>query len=222
MTRTSLPIAVAVAVSAGLMLTACGGGGSSNSDKISSSDPASPTATATSASPAPTKPAGPGAPSFDLPGDVKIDFAGFTSTDPMNKAVLQDATYAATSVVETEALGKLKETPNLKRYFPGEHGAQLADQLISYAKTGKVATGTFRYYHPNVTVNKQAGSVTVGFCEDQRKAYDKDPKTGKVTVTSPSLQSFNSWTYVMSKTASGEWQVFNYSWIHGVKKCQVA
>jgi len=220
-TRTSLPIAVALAASAGLLLSACGGGGSS-SDKIQSSASTPTSAPTTSASASPTQAAGPDAPKFDLPPDVKIDFQGFTSSDATKVEVLRDATYAATAVVETEALGKKSETPNLKRFFPSEHGAELADQLISYAKSGKVATGTFRYYNPKVTVNKGAGSVTVGFCEDQRKAYDKDIKTGKVTITQPSLKSFNSWTYVMGKSASGEWTVFSYSWNHGVAKCQVA
>lgn len=220
--RSTLPVAVALAASAALLLTACGGGGSDSSDTIQSAATDTASSTTTTASPSPTAAEGPAAPDFALPSDVKIDFVAFTSTDPTEKAVLRDATYAATAVVETEALGKPQETPNLKRYFTGVHGAELADQLISYGKSGKVATGTFRYYQPKVTVNKQANSVTVAFCEDQRKAYDKDVKTGKVNVTAPTLNSFNSWTYVMDKGATGEWKVFNYSWIHGVKKCQVA
>lgn len=220
MTRSSLPVAAVTAATAVLLLAACGGG-SNGSDKIDASDSPTASATASATTASPTRAAGPGAPSFDLPSDMKIDFSGFTSSDATDKVVLQDATYAATAVVEMEALGKLKETPNLKRYFTGPDGAALADQMISYAKSGKVATGTIRYYGPKITVNKAAGSVNVAFCEDQSKAYDKDAKTGKVTVTKPSLQSFNSWTYVMGKAASGEWQVFHYSWVHGVKKCQV-
>jgi hypothetical protein len=221
-TRSSLPIAVALAASAGLLLTACGGGGSDGSDQIQPSVTAAPTTVAASTAPPPTKPAGRAAPHFELPSDVTIDFSGFTDDDTTQKTVLQDATYAATAVVETEVLGRPKETPNFKRYFTGMHGAELADQLISYGKAGKVATGAFRYYRPQVTVNKAADSVTVAFCEDQSKAYDKDVKTGKVNVTTPSLDSFSSWTYVMSKGSSGEWQVFDYKWVQGVKKCQAA
>ncbi|WP_435172526.1 hypothetical protein [Actinacidiphila sp. bgisy145] len=217
MTRSSLPVAAVTA--AALLLAACGGG-STSSDKANSSDSPTGSASATATTASPTQAAGPTAPKFDLPSDIKVNFDGFDSSDPTNKAVLLDATYAATSVVEMEALGKLAETPNLKRFFTGDHGAALADQMISYARTGKVATGTIRYYGPKVTVNKAAGSVNVFFCEDQSKAYDKDAKTGKVTVTEPSLRSYNSWTYVMSKASSGEWQVVDYSWVHGVKKCQ--
>lgn len=220
MTRTNLPIAVALAASAGLLLAACGGGGSDSSDKIPSSSAPSTTAAAT-ATASPTQAAGPAAPTFALPPDIKVDFEGFTSGDVTKQSVLRDAKYAATSVVETEALGRTTQTPNLKRFFTGADGARLADQMIAYARTGKVASGLIRYYRPTVTVNKDAGSMTVQFCEDQRKAYDKDAKTGKVNVTSPSLKSFNSWTYVMGKSSSGEWQVFHYGWLHGAKQCQV-
>jgi hypothetical protein len=220
-TRSSLPFAVALAASAGLLLAACGGGGSDSSDKIQPSATAAPTTTAPAPTTTPAQAAGPSAPTFDLPSDMKIEFSGFTSSDTTQKAVLQDATYAATAVVETEAQGNLKESANMKRFFTGEHGAALADQMIAYARTGKVASGSIRYYQPKVTVNKEADSVTVAFCEDQRKAYDKDVKTGKVNVTSPSLKSFNAWTYVMAKASSGEWQVFNYNWVHGAEQCHI-
>ncbi|MFC4030140.1 hypothetical protein ACFO3J_01485 [Streptomyces polygonati] len=222
MTRSSLPIAVALAASAGLLLTACGGGGSDGSDPIQPSVTSAPATAAASTAPPPTTPAGPAAPHFALPSDVTIDFSAFTGSDTSQKSILQDATYAATAVVETEALGHPTETPNFKRFFTGVHGAELADQLISYGKAGKVATGAFRYYAPQVTVNKAADSVTVAFCEDQSKAYDKDLKTGKVNVTTPSLNSFSLWTYVMSKGSTGDWQVFDYKWVQGVEKCQTA
>lgn len=223
MTRSSLPIAAAaLAASAGLLLTACGGGGSDSSDKIQPSQTATTSAAPTATTASPTQAAGPNAPKFELPSEMKVDFKGFDDSDPAKKAALRDATYAATSVVETEALGKTKQTPNLKRFFPGEHGAQLADQMITYARSGKVATGLIRYYEPTAKLNKEAGSMTVTFCEDQSKAFDKDVKTGKVNVTTPSVKSFNAWTYVMSKSTSGEWHVFDYKFLNGAKSCQAA
>ena len=100
MTRSALPLAVTV--SAALLLTACGGGTSKDSAKPH--PPQTPSTSVTSASPTATQAAGPGAPTFALPSGVKVDFSGFDGTGT-NKAVLQDATYAATAVVETEALG---------------------------------------------------------------------------------------------------------------------
>lgn len=220
MNRSSLPFAVAATAAAALLLTACGGGGSDSSDKIQPGDTGTPSATATTASPT-TAVAAPGAPNFALPADVKPDFKGFESSDPAKNAALLDATYAATSILEFEAKPYAKETPNFKRYFTGERGAQYADSIISQGKDGSVITGVYHYYAP-VVKPMQGGNLTVQYCEDQRKAYGKDSKTGKVNVTTPSASDFRQWTLLMSKGPSGDWQVFDHTWIKGAKQCQVA
>jgi hypothetical protein len=218
-TRTTLPAAVALAASTALLLTACGGGSSDNSDKIQSSS-TGPTSTPT-ASASPTRSAEPGAPRFNMPSNVKIDFAGFDASNPKNGDVLRDAGYAITALLEAEATVHAKETPNFKRYWTGVPGATYADTIIARGRQGKVITGTYRYYSPSVSANGQ-GAQVVSYCEDQRKAYAKDAKTGKVTVTTPSLSDFRSWSLVMTKNSAGDWQVANYNWQQGAKKCQVA
>jgi hypothetical protein len=220
MTRTSLPVAVAVAVSGGLLLAACGGGGGSDS-----SDPIHPATTAPASAPPATTPAqtqaaGPKAPTFDIPSDITIDFKGFTSSDPKKQAALTDATYAARAVIEFEAKLYSKETANFKRFWTGGHGAEFADSIISQGKDGTVVTGTFRYYNPVVKAFS-TGNVSVKYCEDQRKAYSKDAKTGKVNVTAPSADDFMFWTLDMTKASSGEWHVYNHGWVEGAKQCQV-
>ncbi|NUP39364.1 MAG: hypothetical protein HOY76_20695 [Streptomyces sp.] len=218
MTRTTPLIAVALAASAGLLLTACGGGGS-GSDKITSSSTTTTSAPTTSASP--TQSAEPNAPKFDLPPDITTDFKGFTSDDPKKQAVLNDAKYAALSILEFEARINTKETPNFKRFWTGAHGAEFSDSIISQFKDGTVITGAYPYYNP-VVKTLQSGNVSVQYCEDQRKAYAKDSKTGKVSVTQPSLSDFRSWTLLMTKGSSGDWTVFNHTWVQGAKQCQVA
>lgn len=220
MTRSSLPIAVALAVSAGLLLTACGGGGSDGSDKIQPPPQAAPTTTTASTTPSPTEAAGPGAPTFALPPDITADFKGFDS-DAKNKVVLQDARYAAQSVLELEAKTHTKVTPNFARFFTGERGAAYADSLIGQGKDGAVITGIYRYYNP-VVKSLPGGNLSVQYCEDQRKAYAKDGKTGKVDVTTPSPSDFRQWTLLMAKSPSGEWHVFDHAWIKGAKQCAVA
>lgn len=219
MTRSALPLAVAVTVSAGLLLTACGGGGSKDSDKIQPTP--TPSTSVTSASPTATQAAGPNAPVFDLPSGIKVNFTGFDSTDATNKAALTDATYAAQAVIEFEAKVYKKEPANFKRFWTGEHGAQYADSIIAQGKDGTVVTGTFNYYKP-VVKSIQTGNLSVQYCEDQRKAYGKNSKTGKVDVTTPSAQDFDLWTLAMTKGPSGEWQVFNHTWVQGAKQCQIA
>jgi hypothetical protein len=214
-----LPIAVALAVSAGLLLTACGGGGDDGSDKIQPS--ASTGAPSATASATPTQASGPEAPKFALPSDITVDFKGFDSSDPKKKAALTDATYAAKAVLEFEAKTYTKETVNFKRFWTGLHGAEFADSIISQGKDGTVVTGEFHYYSP-VVKSLQAGNLSIQYCEDQRKAYSKDSKTGKVTVTTPSSADFMSWTLLLTKGPSGDWQVFDHQWVEGAKQCQIA
>ncbi|SFF69566.1 hypothetical protein SAMN05216251_124136 [Actinacidiphila alni] len=222
MTRSSLPIAVALAAAAGLLLTACGGGGSDSSDKIQPSQTATTSAAPVTTTPSPTQAAGPGAPKFDLPSDIKVDFKGFDDSDPTKKAALQDATYAAQSVLELEAKAHSKVTPNFSRFWTGGTGAAFADSLMSQI-TGKGGiTGTYHYYNPVVKTLTDSGNLSVVYCEDQRKAYSKDSATGKVKTTTPSPSDFRQWNLQMTKSASGEWHVFDHKWLKGAKQCQVA
>ena len=41
-------------------------------------------------------------------------------------------------------------------------------------------------------------------------------------MTTPSLSDFRAWTLLMKKSASGEWQAYNYTWVQGAKQCQIA
>jgi hypothetical protein len=207
-------------VSGGLLLAACGGGGGSDS-----SDPIHPATTAPASAPPATTPAqtqaaGPKAPTFDIPSDITIDFKGFDAVAASNRDVVRDARYAITALLEAEATVHAKETPNFKRYWTGVPGATYADTIIARGRQGKIVTGTYRYYAPSVAKNPE-GMPVVSYCEDQRKAYAKNAHTGKVTVTTPSLSDFRAWSLIMTKDSAGDWQVANYNWQQGAKKCQV-
>lgn len=221
MTRSTLPAAVVLAVSVGLLLTACGGGDSNSADKIQPSGTASPSAAAsTSATPTATS-SGSAAPVFDLPSDITVKFEGFDSTDPTKKAVLTGATYAAQAVLEMEAKQYTKVTPNFSRFFTGSFGAEFADTVLSQNADGSLITGYYHYYSP-VVKSIGNGNVSVQYCEDQRKAYAKDAKTGAVSVTTPSLNDFEQWTLLMTKADSGEWTVYNHTWVQAVKSCELS
>jgi len=219
-TRSTLPFAAALATSATLLLTACGGSGSDSADKIQPSATGTPTTASAATTASPTQAADPNAPKFDLPSDVKVNFEGFDTASPTNQDVLRDAKYAMTALLEAEAIGQTTETANFKRYWTGLPGAAFADTIIARIRSGKLITGTYRYYSPSVTTG-DGGTPVVAFCEDQRKAYDKDAKTGVAAVTSPSLSDFRSWSLVMTKGSAGEWQVGNYNRVTGDKKCEV-
>jgi hypothetical protein len=124
-------------------------------------------------------------------------------------------------VLELEAKTHTEVTPNFARFFTGDRGASYADSLLSQGRGGGVITGTYRYYQPLVKT-LQGGNLQVQYCEDQRKAYAKDAKTGKVHVTTPSVLDFRQWTLLMAKSPSGEWHVFDHTWLEGAKQCVVA
>jgi hypothetical protein len=204
-----------------MLLTACGGGGSDDGDKIQppATTAAAPTTTAATPSPTATQAAAANAPKFALPSDLTVDIQGFDSADSSKKDLLRDAGYAITSLLEAEAGHQTTETANFKRYWTGPRGAEYADTIIARIKSGKLITGTYRYYAPTVKPGA-SGAQVVAYCEDQRKAYDKDAKTGKAAVTTPSLSDYRSWSLVMRKGTAGNWQVTNFDWAKGAKTCQ--
>ncbi|MCX5067427.1 hypothetical protein OOJ91_16410 [Micromonospora lupini] len=210
MARPLASIAVLLAVSASL--TACGGDTSGSAKKVEPS-----AATVTPAA----QTTGTNTPTFRFPPDLTVDIQGFESKDATESSVLRDASYAIQAILEAEAGDQTVETPNFKRYWTGPHGAEYADMIIGRIKSGKSITGTYRYYSATVKPG-QGGARIVDYCEDQREAYDKDAKTGKAAVTTPSLSDFRSWSLVLRKGAVGDWQVTTYNWVKGAKSCRVA
>lgn len=215
MTRSTLPIAAALTMATALALTACGNDGQA-SDKITGVPTTAPTTAPATPSTAPATKAG--TPTFKLPADVLVRLDGFESSDAAKESALRDSSYAMTSWIEAKASGNGK-SPNLKRYFTGLQGAELADSVIKYGKSGMTVTGTYRYYRPTVQLTGN-GKASVLLCEDQSKAFSKNRKTGKVETTTPSLADFSRWNMALSKNAAGDWQVLNYTYTEGVKECR--
>ncbi|MEU8589100.1 hypothetical protein AB0C59_19165 [Streptomyces sp. NPDC048664] len=215
-TRTLTAAAVLVAASA-MLLTACGGGNTSP-DAIKGAETGNPTS-GTPSGPATTgAPRGAGAPDFALPSDVKVQLEGFTNSDPDKGPVLRDTSYAITAILEAEVKGS-GNTPNFTRFWTGLKGAEYADTLNKWAKSGMSVTGTYHYYEPAVRVAN--GTATVTYCEDQRKGYAKVRKTGQVKVTTPSAKDFTQWSLGLAKAENGEWHVVDYKTLQGAKACQV-
>ncbi|WP_433891429.1 hypothetical protein [Streptomyces sp. CA-111067] len=223
-TRPGAAVGLGTAAAVCLLLAGCGGGsGSGGSDESGPSETVT-TAAATAptgATASATQAARPDAPEFDLPSGLTADFKGFKSGDANTQAALTDATYAATAILEFQGKTYTTETPNFKRFWSGPKGAGYADTIVSEGRDGNVITGAYHYYKP-VVKSLQGGHVSVRYCEDQRKGYLKDPRTGKVFVTTPALKDFRLWTLAMAKGSGGDWQVYDYTWVKGSKACQVA
>jgi hypothetical protein len=218
-TRASIT-AAALAAAAALLLAACGGsGGGGGSGEIKGVGKGDSSASASpSASPGGPS-SGPGRPVFDLPSDIEVKLVGFESQDAAKNEVLRDTSYAITAILEAEAKGD-PGTAAYQRYFTGLQAAEFADTIIAFGKSGKTITGIYQNYRPTVKITgKTVAAVT--YCEDQRKGYAKDRKTGKVSTTKPSLNDFSFWSMGFAKNTSGDWQVVRFERTKGAKQCQI-
>ncbi|MEV6318416.1 hypothetical protein [Streptomyces sp. NPDC051776] len=216
MNRTFVNAAIGLTAAATLLLTACSGeGGSDKKGKIEGAGSSADKSPAANAS----EPTGKNAPRFDIPSDVEVNLEGFAGRNHTEKEALRDTTYAIKAVLEAQAKG-YGGTSNYRRYWTGLQAAQFVDTIDDFGKAGKTITGSFHYYRPNV---KLTGKTTAGvtYCEDQRKGYAKNRKTGKAEKTTPSLDDFSKWSLGLAKGESGDWQVVRYGYTERAKACQI-
>ena len=214
--RTKLVAAAGTFTAAALLLTACGGG--SHDNKIASSPtPSATTATKTTAPPT-TPVTNPGAPTFDLPSDVKIKIDPDTTGDKTKDAVLRDQAYGldATYVAVT----KLDKNLPLFTTYMSESALEVwSESIDAFKKNGHTVNGTDRFYDRQVTLNGNMAGVT--FCEDQSYFYDKEIKTGKVLTTKPSANSFILHASHMRKGKDGIWHTATYNSQKGGSRCHL-
>lgn len=205
MTRTSLPVGVAVFVTAGLLLSACGGGGSDSSDKIQSSGSPSASPTASSASPSASAADAVKRPSTAVPKDLKMVFDWPRTGDAVKDAVLNDGEQYVLAYTRAAASHDLKD-PAYLFYSRDDALTYARGQVTQNIKDDLAPTGLDSYY--SATVAKvDSTSATLSFCEDQSKNYSKELKTGKVLVTTPSIDDFYQYNLLLFKDPSnGVWK----------------
>ncbi|MEV6313646.1 hypothetical protein [Streptomyces sp. NPDC051776] len=205
--------AAAVATAGILLLTACGSDddGSKAGDEIAGAEKKDKEPSA-SASPEEK-----GAPKFDLPSDVKVVIDDDKTGDKAKDEVLKDHGYALMAM--QEAYAKAKATGNFDRYWQGEAASKFRAVFDGYRKGGTTITGTDRFYGRAVMSHERKKAL-VTFCEDQRKAFDKDVKSKKVSRDEPSLDSFIEIRTVLEKGSAGDWKITEYLGQRGSKSCQ--
>lgn len=215
MTKRTARALAAAALASSFLLTACGGDDEPKEDKIQGAD----SEDKPPASASPSEEAEEGAPTFDLPSDVKVNFEGFEDSDPVKNEVLRDLQYATKARVEQGTNDSSTQMPNMKRYHTGLEGAELTDTIIKYTQSGKRYTGKFVFYLPEVELSSKT-KAHVTYCEDQNKVYDKDAETGKVNVNAPSSEFYRQWEMFMAKNDQGDWQMVRYEADAGAEECQ--
>ncbi|MFG2788724.1 hypothetical protein [Streptomyces sp. NPDC048419] len=213
------PARLATAVltaSAALLLTACGSGGGdgSSSDKIKGAD----TGRSSSPSPSVSASAGKNAPNFALPSDIKVTVERQPTGDATKDAILRDLAYSAQSNLEAFAKGNGR-TVNMNRYFAVPALTYWGNRVAKVKKDGLTITGDYRFYDFEVTDVANNKSAAGRYCEDQRKAYGKEIKTGKELRTKPSDKDFILNTFQVAKDTRGDWQVVQQSWKKADPSC---
>ncbi|MEU1627015.1 hypothetical protein ABZ746_17180 [Streptomyces sp. NPDC020096] len=210
MSRSTLPIAIAMTTAAVVVLTACGSGSSPKpSDKIAGADSGSPSAS----SPTALK----GAPEIKLPSDVKVEIEDPTSKDATTSTAIADLKYAILALRDGFAQGN-GQADSMVHAYAMDAGIYWAKRIQKIKAEDKTITGTYRYYDLDVSLNGK-DTAAAHYCEDQRQAFSKDIKTGKVFRTTPSNNDFYRFTVFLTKNASGTWQVARESWTQGDKSC---
>ncbi|MFI6091371.1 hypothetical protein [Streptomyces sp. NPDC051218] len=220
MKRRTLPVAAALAATAALLLTACGGGDdekSSDNDKINGADQGS--EKKESGSPSASEGSGSAAkrPEMTLPKDVTETFANWKTGDSTKDAVLADAGRAQTAVTFAITQGNADE-PALGFYQDGDALVGSAQWVKAIVDSGSTYYGKVRYFAPKLSViDKDTASLV--YCSDESKAFNKNRKTGKVTKTPASDNSYVTYSTRLNKNAQGIWQTTKLQSKRGDKTC---
>ncbi|WP_434594720.1 hypothetical protein [Streptomyces sp. A5-4] len=214
--RTSAACLLAAAAFA---LTACGSGSGgsddSGSDKISGAEVAGSKSPSVdpSASEAPEK----GAPAFDLPQDVTVEIDKARTGDPKGDALLRDVGYSAKAQIEAFAKGD-GYTANMQRYYTGSASPYLGKGVKKYWDGGRTVTGKYSYYGFQV-IDLKENVATARYCEDQRNAFGKEIKTGKVDKGAASKNDFVETKIEAAKNSKGDWQVRQFELKKAAETC---
>ncbi|MFD5803516.1 hypothetical protein [Streptomyces sp. NPDC127020] len=213
--RPTFLTAAAFATAAALTLSACGGGddASGGNDKIAGADtdksptPASPSATDSAERPKVT-----------LPSDVKDVFSPEETGKSVEDAILRDNAEFVRAL-DAAIVAQDPRLPALEFYTEGE-GAVAAEKWVQgFKDAGWTVTGTTRYFDRAVKV-KSGTSAAIGYCADESKAYSKVIKTGELTGTKVSKDSYVAYSVEVAKNKQGVWELVKITSARGATGCQ--
>ncbi|MEU0893275.1 hypothetical protein [Streptomyces massasporeus] len=192
--------AAAFATTAALLLTACGGGDDSSSDDIKGAGANSPSPTASkSAAPDVKRPV------IKLPSSFQLTFKNWTSSDPVEQAVLDDAKeevragYAAiiANDPDSEAVS----------FYDTKGVRGMTKQWIkSYTDKDLTVIGKLPAFNPKVVMAKNARGAALSYCTDESDAKTRNRKTDKVEGNPAGTNPFVRYSVSLTKNEQGVWQ----------------
>jgi hypothetical protein len=189
-------------VTAALLLTACGGGDDKSSDDIKGAG----TGSSPSASASASTPSGAKRPEISLPSSFRLTFENWTSSDPVEQAVLDDgkeqlrAGYAAIIANEPDGGEALA--------FYDTRAGLSADREWIKSYTGKNVTviGELPVYDPQAALFAEKTKAQLRYCTDESKAQTKNRETGEVVGTPRGTDPHVAYVVTMQKNDQGVWQ----------------
>ena len=171
--------AAAFATTAALLLTACGGGDDSSSDDIKGAGNSS---SSPSASASPSAEADVKRPVIKLPSSFRLTFENWTSSDPVEQAVLNDAKeevragYAAiiANDPDSEAVA-FYDTEGVR--------GQTKEWIKTYTDKNLTVIGKLPAFAPKVNGAKDGKGASLSYCTDETEACFARNRRGHFIVT---------------------------------------
>ncbi|MER7777400.1 hypothetical protein ABTZ21_20800 [Streptomyces sp. NPDC096191] len=207
--------ATALSAIAALTLSACGGGDddSGDNDKIAGADTGQ---ASTSASP--STPGSAERPKVTLPSDVKDVFSPEETGKSVEDAILRDNAEFVRAL-DAAIVAQDPRLPALEFYTEGEGAAAAEKWVQGFKDAGWTVTGTTRYFDRAVKVKSET-SAAIGYCADESKAYSKVVKTGELTGTKVSKNSYVAYSVEVAKNKQGVWELVKIASTRGATGCQ--
>ncbi|MFJ4358777.1 hypothetical protein ACIP25_21130 [Streptomyces massasporeus] len=194
--------AAAFATTAALLLTACGGGGDSSSDDIkgAGNSSGSPSASASPSAGSDVK-----RPAIKLPSSFQLTFENWTSSDPVEQAVLNDsreelrAGYAAiiANDPDSEAV-TFYDTKGVR--------GQTKQWIKSYTDKDLTVIGKLPAFAPKVVMAENGRGAALTYCTDETDAKTKNRKTSEVEGNPAGTNPYVRYSLSLTKNEQSVWQ----------------
>ncbi|MFD8230866.1 hypothetical protein ACFV20_03040 [Streptomyces sp. NPDC059696] len=193
--------AAAFATTAALLLTACGGGDDTSPDDIKGAGDSSPGPTASKSSPTPDVKR----PVIKLPGSFQLTFENWTSSDPVEQAVLDDAKeevragYAAiiANDPDSEAVS-FYDTKGVR--------GMTKRWIKSYTDKDLTVIGKLPAFNPKVVMAENGRGAALSYCTDESNAKTRNRKTHRVEGNPAGTNPYVSYSVSLTKNEQGVWQ----------------
>jgi hypothetical protein len=214
--RRPLVLVAALSAVAGLSLSAC----SSSDDRSEANDKIAGADTTPDPSPSPTAAAtqNTSRPEITLPSDLKLVFEDERTGDPVKDAVLADSAERMRAV-DAAITGTDPQGEAIGYYNTGKALEAALSWVAQFEDAGATITGEVRYYDRKVTLNGET-SAALTFCADEGKGFSKDKKSGKISKTPVTKNSYVLYNTRLDKNSDGVWQTSQIVSVRGASQCQ--